>query len=162
VNCWLAERYLNRPCDGEGDAVLTLPDLRQRNDWTCGEVVARIVAGYWGARLKRPLATPIDGTDPRGLEGSLRLADLNVLSGSMDVADLQYHTRRGRPVICLVTEAGGVGHYVVVGGVRRGVVYMQCPADGWVREPVASFERRWRDVDRCGTVYVRWAIAAGL
>ena len=80
-------------------------------------------------------------------------------SGSMDLNDLQYHTKRGRPVICAVTEESGEGHWVVVAGVRHGRVYYQCPVDGPSKETGQEFEMRWQDHTRRGVVYTRWGVA---
>lgn len=140
--------------------ILELPDTRQTNGWSCGEAAARVVFKYYEIKGRAPVASPIDGTDPRTLETSLWLAKLSVQAGSMDLDDLRYHTRRGRPVICLVTE-GDTGHWVVVAGLERGRVRYQCPIDGPCVEPAAAFEARWQDVDRMGVRYVRWGISVG-
>jgi len=160
MNCWRARVHLNPPC-AEADVVLDLPVKLQANGWSCGEAAARIVFEFHGARGKKPRSSPIDGTDPRAMETSLWLSGLSVQAGSMDLDDLRHHTRKGRPVICLVTEASGEGHWVVCAGVTRGYVWYSCPADGACKERVASFEARWADVDRMGVRYVRWGLAAG-
>lgn len=138
--------------------ILTLPDIRQKNNWSCGEAVVRTVFQFHGAAGKLPLASPIDGADPRGLEAALWRAGLSVQSGSMDLDDLRHHTRKGRPIVALVTSEG-VGHYVVVGGLHRGWVYFQDPLRGAVRQKAEAFELSWKDVDRFGVRYVRWGIS---
>ena len=138
--------------------ILALPDIRQRNNWSCGEAAVRTVFQFHGAAGKIPLASPIDGTDPRGLEAAFWRAGLSVQSGSMDLDDLRHHTRKGRPVVCLVTH-DGVGHYVVVGGVHRGLVYFQDPLRGAVKQQAEPFEVSWKDVDRFGVRYVRWSVS---
>lgn len=139
--------------------VIDLPDYRQPTDASCGQTAAKVVYGYFGRRGVRPQGTPIDGTDPRTLESALRLAGLVVQSGSMDADDLKHHTRKGRPVVCLVTEADGTGHWVVVAGVRRGRVHFHCPLVGPRVEPVAAFAARWHDSDRVAVRYEQWGIA---
>lgn len=138
----------------------TLP--LQRDDWTCGQTAARAVYRCLGVRKANqdhPKGSPIDGTDPREIERAFRASGLLVQSGTMTPADLTHHTRHKRPVVCLVTEPGGVGHYVVVGGVRRGRVYYHCPGAGPKAESVAQFVARWHDVDRTTQRYEQWGIA---
>lgn len=140
--------------------MIDLPDLRQKADHDCGQTAARVVYQFFGLRGRAPQGTPIDGTDPRTLETAFRIAGLAVQSGTMDAADLKHHTGRGRPVACLVTEPDGTGHWVVVGGVRRGRVFFHCPVEGAKAEPVAAFAARWHDSDRVAVRYERWGIAA--
>jgi hypothetical protein len=140
--------------------ILDLADLRQRDDWGCGRVAAAVVHAYLGSKGRHPHATPIDGTDPASMEASLWRSGVAVQAGAMDVDDLRYHTRRGRPVIALVTEASGEGHWIVVAGIERGRVWFQCPVQGPMVEPVASFEARWIDeTGRRGVTWSRWGIA---
>ena len=139
--------------------MLSLPDCRQRDDWSCGQTAARVVFQFHGFRGRSPQGSPIDGTDPRSLETAFLAAGLLVQSGEMTPADLRHHTRLGRPVVCLVTEPDGVGHYVVVGGLLRGRVRYHCPTVGASSEPVAAFDARWHDSDRVAVRYTRWGIA---
>jgi hypothetical protein len=140
---------------------LTLRDARQTSEWTCGRAVLETVWDFFGVRSRPVPSTPLDGTSPDTIEALLWQSGLSLQSGSMDIADLKYHTGRGRPVVCCVTEAGAVGHWVCVSGVQYRTVFYQCPDDGPSREPIASFEGRWTDQTRRGVSYVRWGIAVG-
>ena len=141
---------------------LELADLRQGDDdAACGKVALRVVWSHFGTRVRLVPCTPIDGTSPDVIESLLWHSGLPVQAGQMDADDLKYHTSRGRPVICCVTEAGGGGHWVVVGGVYRGRVHLQCPLAGPLAEPVADFVARWTDQTRRGTQFDHWGIAAG-
>lgn len=139
--------------------MLDLPTILQRDDWSCGQTAARVVFQHFGLRGRGPQGTPQDGTDPRSVEAAFRLAGLRVQSGEMEPDDLRHHTRAGRPVVCLVTEADGVGHYVVVGGVKGRTVYYHCPVAGAKSELLTKFAARWHDSDRVAVRYERWGIA---
>jgi hypothetical protein len=142
-----------------GAAMLDLPAILQRNDWSCGQVAARTVFQHFGLRGKAPPGTPQDGTDPRSIEAAFRLAGLRVQSGEMEVDDLRHHTKAGRPVVCLVTESDGVGHYVTVAGVRGRTVFYHCSVSGARSELLTRFAARWHDSDRVAVRYERWGIA---
>ncbi len=141
--------------------MIDLPDYRQRDGHSCGPVAVRVAL----RALKCPASIaenlpchPIDGTDPRSVETILRTAGLCVQAGEMEWADLLHHTRLGRPVLCLVMLEG-VGHWVVVGGVRSSVVMGQCPANGPFSMRRSEWERAWSDSDRYGVVYWQFGIA---
>jgi ABC-type bacteriocin/lantibiotic exporter with double-glycine peptidase domain len=159
MKCWRRTAGLS-PC-AEDEVILDVPHCEQKEGWSCGRAAAAMVFKYHVVKGRKPQATPIDGTDPRSLEASLWLAGLSVQAGSMDVDDLRYHTRRGRPVIALVTHSSGVGHYVVVTGVVRGGVYYLDPDGGpdVVRERADDFALNWQDRDRLGVTYVGWGLA---
>jgi hypothetical protein len=119
------------------------------------------VAAHFGVRVAPPPADPLDGLHPSYLEPALRRAGLKTCSGEMDLGDLRHHTRRGRPVVCLV-RLGDTGHYVVVGGVARGRVHLHCPARGPLRVPAdgpGGFPAAWDDIDRHGQRFSRWGLA---
>lgn len=142
--------------------MLDLPDIRQQHDWDCGRAAVLTVCDALGVARPNVPATALTGIDPLSVEQTLWAAGLSVQSGRMTAADLRHHTRLGRPVIALVTEASGVGHWVTVAGLARGRVRLQCPGHGPMCEPVARFVSRWQDTDRLGRRFVRWGIAAWL
>lgn len=158
MDSWFTARGIARV---DGDTVkIQLPDIRQDEDSAeCALVAASIVWQHFGTRTRIIPNTPLDGTSPDTLESVLWESGLSVISGSMDLDDLRYHTRRGRPVISLVTEHDGTGHYVVVCGVERNHVYYQCPLDGPTKERSEDFEVRWQDRTRRGVAYSHWGIA---
>lgn len=138
---------------------MDLPDIRQRENHDCGDTAFRIVCESHGWRARAALSNPIDGTDPRTLEHGFRRLGKRVTSGEMTLADLRHFTRRGCPVIALV-QLDGVGHYVVVGQSTSRFVAFQCPSNGPRSLSAAKFLRLWTDIDRSGTIYHQWGIAA--
>ncbi len=157
-----------------------LPDIRQQ-DWqaewqnrvSCGEGVLECIWTYFDVKIRPVPVTPIDGVGPDTLEACLWHSGLRVQAGSMTLDDLAYHTKSGRPVICLVTEPEEVGHWVVVqrvkvryvkrkNGKTAKVRYLkfQCPSLGPVWESAVTFVRRWHDnTHRRGLIYKHWGIA---
>ena len=143
--------------------MIDLPHILQRDEHSCGIVAVRILLRYLRVRRKKsiePLASQIDGTDPRAIETYLRQLGLSVLAGSMTMEDLENCTDTGRPVICLITPEHGVGHYVVVGGTDERFVYYACPTHGALIMTRVKFDSCWHEVDRLGAKYKRWGIAA--
>jgi ABC-type bacteriocin/lantibiotic exporter with double-glycine peptidase domain len=139
--------------------ILDLPDLRQSSDFDCSDACLRIVFRFFGRARSPAVATPVDGADPRALEAAFRRAGFFAQAGDgLTPLDLRFHTRLGHPVVCLVTNHDGVGHYVVVAGVARGFVHYQDPETGPGRERAAAFFARWRDSDHDGRRFNRWAI----
>jgi ABC-type bacteriocin/lantibiotic exporter with double-glycine peptidase domain len=144
--------------------MLALPDVRQRFDYDCGMAATKTMLAYHGLRTNSytlaSLATnPIDGTDPRAIEATLRRSGLKVISGEMDIEDLKHHTKLGRPVICLV-QLDNVGHYLVVGSVKLGQVHFNDPTHGPGKNNIKQFKNRWKDVDRLNTTYTQFGITA--
>lgn len=141
---------------------MQLPDLRQKDGHSCGAIATRIAAQALGVRYgndiaERLLTTDTDGTDPRNIESFLRSDGFGVTSGNMCVADLKFHVRQGRPVICLITD--GCGHYVVVGEVSRGRVRFADPVNGLRSTKVEDFVESWWDVSYLGAAYHQWGLA---
>lgn len=135
-----------------------LPDIRQTDDFRCGEKVAQVVFQVLGVRPRViAVANPLDGTHPATLLAVFRAAGLRCLTGECNLELLKAFTSLGLPVVTLVTKFGD-GHWVVVGAVRRGKVEYQCPVDGPCKEPTRAFEERWHDVDGWGTAYRRFVI----
>jgi ABC-type bacteriocin/lantibiotic exporter with double-glycine peptidase domain len=142
---------------------MKLPDIRQQSGYDCGlaacRIVSRLFRRRWGPDLTARLGTsPMDGTDPRAIESTLRHVGWGVIAGEMTIDDLRHHTALERPVICLITR-GGIGHYVVVGGIDCGRIHVQCPADGPIITSSSKFIAAWQDVDRLGAIYHQFALA---
>ncbi len=140
--------------------MVDLEDVRQLTDHDCGAACACAILRYHGIRctlagcVELLYTNGLDGTDLRTLEGFFRSYGLCVLAGEMDLTDIRQQTRRGRPVLCLVT-----GHYVVALGLTRSRVHVHDPLGGRARLPVAAFEEGWRDTDRSGAVYQRFGLS---
>ncbi len=141
--------------------MLELPDVRQRDEFSCGSAVYRCVVEFLLGSSKRIPADPHDGVHPFELEPALRRAGLKTQSGSMEVADLKWHVSQGRPVICLIRVEGG-GHWVVVRGVTAKRVHFHDPAKGRVWLTHEQWGDRHSDWDRHGTVYRQHSISSSV
>lgn len=138
--------------------MIKIPDLRQRTDYSCGEAAVDAVFMYFGLSTRcRKLSTPYDGMHPSTAEALLRKAGLSVVSGTMDIDDLRYHVRRGRPVLCPIDAYGG--HWVVVFSVGPRSITYHCPLEG--REKIAHRQwlSMWEDSTRVGHPFRHWGIA---
>lgn len=142
--------------------MLTLPDVRQADDYDCGWAAVDAVAQYWGKRTRGPakLANRVQGMQPDTVEAVLRSLGFSVLSGTMYVGLLRELTAAGNPVLCpitLATEGGPVGHWVVVRGVARGRVHYHCPAAGPKATSYTKWVDAWRDSHRVSQ-FDRWGV----
>lgn len=137
---------------------LLIPDIRQSTDFDCGSACFRAVLAYYGRKWPAPKADPMDGLHPFYLEACFRRAGLRVLSGEMDLVDLQYHLRRARPVVCLI-RADNVGHWVIVNSLTRTRVYYHDPLAGIQYQKRSQWLSCWTDVDKQGTMYRGHGIA---
>lgn len=128
--------------------MLTIPDVRQRTDWSCGAACLAALFRFH----KRPapgwvalLPNPDRGTSPDVMEAALHAGfGRPPLRGALDLADLRHLAATGRPVLCAVTW-GGTGHWVVCRGVARGRVGYHCPTDGPGSMRAAEWLAGWRD-----------------
>jgi predicted double-glycine peptidase len=141
--------------------MIDVPDIRQTTGYTCGPAAVRAALAVHGWQFsERALedamgATPNAGTSPRGILAAMRTIGFAHTAGTMDLADLRHFTRRGVPVVALITGSAGIGHYVTVAGVDRWYVYFHDPAGG----TTAGYRRRrfldvWRDGD-----WRQWGVA---
>jgi len=145
-------------------ALLDLPDERSIEWYGCGPAAARCVLGHFGRPLTvadRLMPTPTQGTSPRQLSQTFRLADLLVVEGFWTIQSVSAMTSVGWPVIACVQESDGFDHYVVVRGVFRGLVYYQCPDQGPSRQRVDGFLSRWHSEGPRGVILRRFGIAVG-
>ena len=158
-DCWCLSRGLPT-CEGATvPTLLTLPDVRQRHPHDCGAAAYACVVGYLLGKRQRIGADPHDGVHPFELEPALRRAGLATVSGSMTLADLAHHQRRGRPVCCLIRTDDG-GHWVVSRGVTATRVHFHDPACGFRWLSHADWLTAWHDQDRHGTVFRAHGVAA--
>ena len=143
--------------------LLTIHDIRQREDFDCGSAAVDSLCAFHGVRQRGPvkLANRIDGMAPDTVAAVLRALGFRVLSGPMvgGISDLQHFTRAGLPVLCPITVAAG-GHWVIVRGVERARVYYQCPTNGPVSMSAAKWMDGWRDTSASGHEFDRWGIVA--
>lgn len=140
--------------------MLTLPDVRQQTDYSCGDAAVESVCRFYGTKKTGALANPIQGLSPDSIEALLRFRGLTVLAGPLTFADLR-HLSKDRPVICPVSLAGG--HWVVVSGVdSRGRVHYHDPAEGPTYRSRDAWWKVWYDATRTGHNYIQWGICAWL
>jgi hypothetical protein len=146
--------------------ILDLPAVLQdrAKGFDCADAAAPCVLQFHRVVGRRPrIGTPPDGADPRHLEGVLRHAHLRVISGEMDVADLDHFCRTGRPPICLVHWPGDPdSHYVVLRGVSKTGrhVFYHDVWDGRGRCSTPEFEAAWLARGRLNEAFRSWAIVA--
>lgn len=139
-------------------AILDLPVVLQRDEFSCGAAVFACVTRYWEGRGRKIKSHPHYGTHPDVLEMAFHAAGYHVLAGVMDLEQLKYTTGRGWPVACLV-RSEGEGHWVVVRGVFRNRVYLMDPATGRADVSATDWLEAWSDFDRRGTVFRQYGLA---
>jgi predicted double-glycine peptidase len=130
--------------------MLQIPDIRQQTGYTCGPAAVRAALAVHGwhfgeSDLAAAMGTTSAGTSPRGILAGLRATGFRHTAGAADLADLTHWTRRGIPVVALVTGLNGVGHYVTVAGTDRRNVTFQDPTAGPLVFRRAAFLNRWHD-----------------
>lgn len=143
--------------------ILELKDVRQHDEYSCGDACVDVLLRFWGVRSSvavLTLANAVQGVGPDACENLLRRAGLSVVSGNITVDDLKNFTKLGRPVMCPVSVHGG--HWVVVSGVARGKVHFQDPTDGPSSLKVADWDAAWHDTSRSGQEFRRWGICGHL
>lgn len=137
-----------------------VPDIRQRDDFSCGAASLAALLSFHGRRVPRwvyRLANPVRGMQPETVEAVLYATfGRPPLIGSMSTEDLRHLTRTGRPVLCPVVFGEG-GHWVCVYGVARGRVHFHCPTGGPDSLTVRQWLARWRD-DPPESPYQRYAL----
>jgi len=146
--------------------LLNTPEIRQAGEYDCGRAAARIVLGSY----KVPEADAVgmtgtlrvdklNGTDPAEMVTWFRSHGWSVTEGSTDVPTVRHHCDHGRPVILLATLHGG-GHWTVCRGVSRGRIYFQDPFNGRWDMRTTEFDAVWKDANKYGTTFSRWAVVA--
>lgn len=140
--------------------LLELPDIRQKDGFSCGEVALKIVLSYYsGKSVRKPARScPIKGLHPSTLHAVFRWEGYKTVAGNMLIEDLKLHHSLGRPVICVI-QSDGVGHYVVSSGVRRNQVHYQCPTYGLCKKNAYEFLTKWYDYDSDGNEFRQWGVA---
>ncbi len=117
--------------DAAPAALIELPDIRQRDHYSCGAAAAMAVGSYFGVgpatleEWKDALGTNLaQSTAPKRIIEYLRSLGLEVQDKhNMTVDDLRKAHGAGKPVICPIQEYGQdqggyeYGHYVTVIGV---------------------------------------------
>jgi ABC-type bacteriocin/lantibiotic exporter with double-glycine peptidase domain len=147
---------------------IKVPIKRKQSDSSsCGVVAAAVVLdilGWEKEEVDRLVSEQIpysmmDGTHTATIEAFLRRLGCKVTSGDMDIKDLNYHTKRSKPVVCLITAEGGSGHWVVVIRATQKFVSYFDPYLGKVKRIIAKdFVDRWYDFDKVGTEYFNFGL----
>ena len=124
--------------------LLDLPDIRQKDHYSCGAAVAMAVGRYFNVgptsleEWKHALGTSEkNSTSPPAIIRYLRSLGLDVTARpQMTIEDLHAAWQDGKPVICPIQEYGvpskqasfNYGHYVVVIGQGLGEVFVFDPS----------------------------------
>lgn len=140
--------------------ILTLPDIRQRYQHDCGDAVSACVAQFHGLQPPPRASDSMSGTDPRTVAAVLRGLNLGVLSGTATLDDLRRWCSEKRPPIAVIHWPGSLwSHYVVIAGVQRNRIHIQCPTDGPGVYRVPEFLAAWKASDVPGfDPWLNWAI----
>jgi HK97 family phage portal protein len=162
--------------------LLSVPDVRQSEDFDCGAAATRAVAQFFGVDDAESEAefiadlgtTPADGTRPDRIIGYFNARGLvTTAAQNLTLDDLARFFRAGQPVICCIQRYGTdeeaaadeAGHYVVVTGIGLGQVFQQDPSAGPVMTAADDWLENWHDSDvlEDGEVvkWVRYGIAVG-
>lgn len=164
--CWRAERGL--PICEEAAVLLTIPDIRQDQNYDCGDAAIDAALAAIGVKRKRGtrLANEVYGMTADTVAAVLRASGACVLAGPMvtGIEGLRHFTRAGCPVLCPIAERGG--HWVVVrgvtGGACRGRVHYHDPVSGAESRCRGDWLAAWHDWEsETGHAFERWGIVVG-
>lgn len=183
-----------RECENEPPTteprLLNLPDIRQRDFFSCGAAASMSVGGFFGVgpetleEWKTALGTNADdGTPPDRIIGYLRSLGLQVdARDSMTVDDLREAWLAGKPTICCVQDyidpgpsnGWDSGHYLTVIGVALGHLFCQDSSQDNLVEGSGTIAdqgrvlicedvwlRNWHDEDAAGKKFDRYGISVG-
>lgn len=143
-----------------------MPFVKQEDSWGCSNAVASSILRYYRFPRKkckeiisRMISTPIDGSDPRAVEGFYRSIGLSVIAGDMNWEMLQFFGKKKIPCVILVNY-DGVGHYVISLGISSNKISIMDPISGFYKMNRDEFEPCWVDWDKRFQVsYTNFGIA---
>jgi hypothetical protein len=156
---WFEARGIRRV--EEVAEMIEVPDIRQREDYGCGDAAIDSALGSLGLRRKpgTRIANPVQGVAPDTVAAVLRASGARVQAGEVltGVEGLRHFTAAGLPVLCPVALYGG--HWVCVRGVYRGRVHFHCPLVGPDSRRAADWLALWTDrASETGHGFDRWGI----
>jgi hypothetical protein len=181
---WFPVGILNEECY----PLIELPDIRQRDKYSCGAACCMSVGKHFGVgpdtlpEWKELFNTEeTQSTSPRAILSTLgSLGLLTRAQERLTVDDLAETTAEGMPVICCVQytdkekeqRSNRNGHWIVVIGVGMGYVFAQDPSidnimDGGVQKPgrtmiaIGDFEKIWHNEDDTGKQWLQYGITVG-
>lgn len=140
---------------------LDVPFVKQEKN-ACGAAVIAMVMQYWQRQMQTPaddLPDPIQiqraiysdeakGTYASEMEHYLKVHGFRTFAFRGELADLQQHLEKGRPLIVALKAGPGALHYVVVTGIdsTSGVVIKNDPAERkLLKQTQSEFEKQWRE-----------------
>ena len=171
--------------------ILEVPDVRQRDHYSCGAAASMVVGRYLGVgpetlpQWKEALGTDVEqSTHPQAIVGYFQSLGCTVIAQQeLGLGELRSYIEAGMPVIVPVQDYGpwvppearfDYGHYLVVIGVGMGYVFCQDSSEdnviadsGSVQKPgrvmidAEDFLRLWHDKDVYGNEFIRYGIAVG-
>ncbi len=145
AGCWLAERYLNRPCWEGVSMLLNTPEITRDDNWSCGRVALEVMIGFHQVPIPqeyRDLASPVRGLSDEVAESIVRKLVPNLVLGHWTLDVLEDFIRRKRPVMVLVTNDAAADHWVCVRGFHGGRVHYHDTA-GRASKSRTEFARWW-------------------
>lgn len=140
---------------------LLTTSFKQKNDWTCGPAVARIVLDYYGLEqelsdLVRRLNTTRAGTSNRDLRRLLRWYDISYREfQDSTLTKLKKYVRSHLVIVAYWIPRHSVAHYSIVTRISKGRIYFH---DTWYGSThsytLKYFEKNWWDPEA-----TRWLMA---
>lgn len=155
--------HVGRRTDSWGAVVLLqLPPVFQTEPHRCGDAAAECLLRFHQIHKSVRLASQTDGADPRVIEAEFRRMGLRVLSGEMELWDIERLCNDRRPVICLVHWPGdGSSHYVLARGISRGRVHVWDVEVGKRSARLDEWMEAWQATDgRASRPFRQWGICA--
>lgn len=136
-------------------------NFKQKNGWTCGPAVARIVCHYYGhhvtiRQLADELRTTRDGTSNRGLLRALKKRSIRYsVRDNVSLTRLRQTLKKNIVIVAYWIPRHKEAHYSIVTRVDRNRVYFHDPWFGSRHTYTHSyFEKNWWDDEA-----TRWMLA---
>jgi ABC-type bacteriocin/lantibiotic exporter with double-glycine peptidase domain len=136
-------------------------NFKQKNDWTCGPAVARLVLHAFGHKKPLREVSKALKTDRNGTANAymIRLFKRNRLKikvkNGTGISDLKKHTKKHLVVVAYSIPSSGDSHYSIVRKVSHGRVYFH---DTWFGSKhsynINYFLKNWHDDEA-----TRWMLA---
>lgn len=157
--------------------LLTFPDSRQSQSFSCGAAATQAVLYYYGIEHREDqIIEALDsndqqGTPPGNIVRALLGAGLSIFAGRTTIADVKRHLDQGHPTILAIQAWGEPGdyahqnkdgHYVVAIGHQDGSIIFDDPSllsnRGYITE--SELDQRWHDLAGNGMYLDHFGIVA--
>ena len=138
--------------------------FKQKNDWTCGPAVARIILKYRGIKAElghiiKELGTTREGTENRALMRLMKKKGINcVQKQNATLVELKKHSKNKIVVVAYWIPRSKVSHYSIVKRVAKKRIYFH---DTWYGSrhsySIDYFLKNWFDDEA-----FRWMLVVGI